>query len=140
MRIISILFFDHSKFLLAFLHGMKSYVWSKIADDLKKANRRWWFQGSMEFYSVSSIRLRTVFISFNNILISECAIFILWFVSVGTPSTSSFFSLNVMQAQSMVSFGTSYFISTNSFTGIWREKVNNLVLKLDEHRKSKFTR
>lgn len=73
---------------------------------------------SFKFYSVSSIKLRTVFISFNSILISECPTFIWWFVSVGTPSTSSFFSLNVMQAQSIASLGISHFISINSFTEI----------------------
>lgn len=87
-----------------------------------KITALWWVSTGWvrKVYSVSSMRLRTVFNSFNSIFTSVFPILIWWFVSVGTPSTSSFFSLNVIHAQSMASLGTSYVISISSLT---RNKV-----------------
>lgn len=64
----------------------------------------------------SSIMLRTVFISFNNIF--KSAFWILtWCVTfVSTPFTNSFRSLNEILAQPIASAGISYDISINSFT------------------------
>lgn len=87
------------------------------------ASTGWMEGGPIYLYCVSSMRLRTVFISFNNIFMSDLPILMLWLVSVGTPSTNSFFNLNVKQAQSMASLGMSYVTSISSFTKNMKRKM-----------------
>lgn len=69
-----------------------------------------------EIHSNSDITFRTVFNSFNRILMSVFPMLILCVVSLGTPLTSSFFKLNVTLAQSMASAGISYEMFASSFT------------------------
>lgn len=74
-------------------------------------------------HSNSDMTFRTVFNSFNRILMSVFPMLILCVVSLGTPLTSSFFKLNVTLAQSMASAGISYEMFVNSFTETGNNKI-----------------
>lgn len=110
---------NKQKLLFLLLFGCDAAMAIPLIQLILFANIRDWESWvGATFYSNSDIKFRTVFNSFNRILMSVLPILILCVVSFGTPSTSSLSKLNVMVAQSMASFGISNDTSVNLFAGI----------------------